>query len=327
MAMKAAFAVANLQCYTACDVHKTKMSTEISFAGRAVIVTGAGGALGRAYALEFGRRGAMVVVNDLGNRETGRSAAADETVAMIKQAGGKAVADYHNVVEGDKIVQTCIDNFGRVDIVINNAGILRDVSFHKMTDAQWKLLQDVHVYGAYKVTRAAWPYMREQKYGRIVMTASSSGLYGNRGQTNYSTAKLGLVGFAHSLAQEGKKYNIKVNCIAPVAGSAMTKTIMPEDLVAALKPKYVAPLVLFLSSEQCPDTDGIFEVAAGWVAKLRYERTKGHCFDLSKPFEPEQIAQQWEHIVDFTDADHPQNQQEAFGVIFANLETAKKAAL
>ncbi|HVK72193.1 MAG TPA: SDR family oxidoreductase, partial [Kofleriaceae bacterium] len=190
------------------------MSKDLRFDGKVAIVTGAGGGLGRSHALLLASRGAKVVVNDLGGSHTGEgksSSAADKVVDEIKAAGGTAVANYDSVEDGDKIVKTAIDTYGRIDVLVNNAGILRDVSFAKMTDADWDLVYRVHVKGAYKCTHAAWPVMRDQKFGRIIFTASAAGIYGNFGQANYSMAKLGLVGFGNTLALEGKKRNILVN--------------------------------------------------------------------------------------------------------------------
>src|SRR5256885_12700173 len=187
------------------------MADELRFDGKVVVVTGAGQGLGRSHALLFARRGAKVVVNDLGGSHTGSgksSAAADKVVAEIKELGGNAVANYDSVEDGDKIVKTAVDAFGRIDIVINNAGILRDTTFHKMTREDWDLIFKVHVLGAFRVTHAAWPLMREQGYGRIIFTTSAAGLYGNFGQANYSAAKLALVGLTQTLALEGDKKNI-----------------------------------------------------------------------------------------------------------------------
>lgn len=177
------------------------------------------------------------------------------------------MANYDSVTDGDKIVKTAIDAFGRIDILVNNAGILRDVSFTKMKDQDWDLIYDVHLKGSYKTTKAAWEHMKEQKYGRIIMVTSAAGLYGNFGQTNYSAMKLALVGFANALAIEGAKLGIKVNTIAPLAGSRMTETIMPPELVKALKPEFVVPLVAYLCHDTADSTGGIYEVGAGWVSK------------------------------------------------------------
>ena len=202
------------------------MSPKLRFDGKVVIVTGAGGGLGREYALEFASRGASVVVNDLGGNHTGlgySTKAADVVVEEIKAKGGKAVANYDSVEFGEKIVKTAVDAFGKVDVLINNAGILRDVSFLKMKDEDWDLIMKVHMKGAYSCTKAVWNIMREQGYGRIINTSSGSGLYGSFGQSNYSAAKLGLHGLTMSLAKEGEKRNVRVNSIAPVAASRSKK--------------------------------------------------------------------------------------------------------
>lgn len=220
------------------------MTDELRFDGRVVIITGAGNGLGRAHALLFGSRGAKVVVNDLGGSAFGdgkSSSAADRVVEEIRAKGGEAVANYDSVEDGGKIVQTALDAFGRVDVVINNAGILRDTTFHKMSEQDWDLIFKVHVKGAFAVTHAAWPHMREQKYGRVVFTTSAAGIYGNFGQTNYSAAKLAQLGMGNTLALEGRKAGIVVNTIAPIAGSRLTETVMPKEVVDALKPEVVSP--------------------------------------------------------------------------------------
>ncbi len=236
------------------------MSKDLRFDGKVVIVTGAGNGLGRSHALALGARGAKVVVNDLGGSHTGdgkSATAADKVVSEIKAAGGQAVANYDSVEDGDAIIKTAVDAFGRVDVLINNAGILRDVSFQKMTEADWDLVYRVHVRGAFKTSFAAWPVMREQKYGRIIFTASAAGIYGNFGQANYSMAKLGLVGLGNTLAIEGKKNNVIVNTIAPIAGSRMTETVLPPDLLEALKVEYVTALVVKLCHESHDDGGGL----------------------------------------------------------------------
>jgi len=297
----------------------------LEFRERVAIVTGAGGGLGRCYALLLASRGAKVVVNDLGGSFKGDGASktpADQVVDEIKNLGGEAVANYDSVENGEAIVKTAIDKWGRVDILINNAGILRDASFQKMTDDDWDLVHKVHLRGAFKVTRAAWNYMRTQKYGRIINTSSASGLYGNFGQANYSSAKLGLVGLSNTLAIEGAKYNIYTNTIAPVAGSRMTQTVMPPEMVAALKPEYIAGLVAYLVHESSTVNGGIFEVGAGWVARLRWERTKGVVLPLSSPPTPEQIRDSWSVINNWEGSTRPKNSDEAFSYMTANLGTA-----
>jgi 3-hydroxyacyl-CoA dehydrogenase/3a,7a,12a-trihydroxy-5b-cholest-24-enoyl-CoA hydratase len=297
---------------------------QLRFDGKVAIITGAGGGLGRSHALLLASRGAKVVVNDLGSSITGTGAstrAADAVVEEIQKMGGTAVANYDSVEDGEKIVQTAINNFGRVDIVVNNAGILRDVSFLKMKDIDWDLVYKVHVRGAYKVTKAAWNYMREQNYGRIIMTSSMAGLYGNVGQTNYAMAKMGLVGFAKSLALEGKSRNILVNTIAPIAGSRLTATVMPEELIKALKPEFVSPLVAYLCHESCTETGQIFEVGAGWVAKLRWQRTEGAFFPIDRELTPEDIRDSWDVITDFThNPSYPTTMAESTTIAIGNLQ-------
>ena len=298
--------------------------SEVRFDGRVVIVTGAGNGLGRSYALAMGARGASVVVNDLGGSVFGDGAdkaAADVVVDQIKAAGGTAVANYDSVTDGDKIVQTAMDSFGKIDVVINNAGILRDKTFHKMTDQDWDLIYDVHVKGAYQVCHTAWPYMRDQNYGRIIFTASAAGIYGNFGQTNYSMAKLGLHGMSQTLALEGRSKNILVNTIAPIAGSRLTETVMPKEMVDALRPEFVMPLVLKLCDENSRETGGLYEVGAGFIAKLRWERSKGKSFSVTDGFSPEDINDAWADITDFTDSDHPATLAESNLAIIRNLKS------
>lgn len=294
----------------------------LRFDGRVVIVTGAGGGLGRTYALDFAKRGASVVVNDLGGEAHGTGAStsmADKVVGEIRAAGGKAVANYDSVEFGDKIVKTAIDNFGRVDVVVNNAGILRDKAFVNMTDEDWDLIHKVHMKGAYSVTRAAWPYMRKEKYGRIINTSSNSGVYGSFGQANYSAAKMGLVGFSNTLALEGAKYNIVVNSLVPTAGSRLTQTVMPQDLVDALKPEYVTPLVVFLCHESCTETGKVFEAGAGWFGTIQYYRSKGLALGLASA---EDVRDNWSKIVDMS---HSQNFASGRDVTAALMEAMSAA--
>ncbi|KAK9321626.1 hypothetical protein V1517DRAFT_325953 [Lipomyces orientalis] len=278
------------------------MPQELRFDGQTVVITGAGGGLGKAYALFFGSRGANVVVNDLGSTSKGEghsSKAADLVVEDIKKAGGNAVANYDSVEFGDRIIETAIKAFGSVHVLINNAGILRDVSFKNMKDADWDLIQLVHLKGAYKTTKAAWPVFRKQKFGRIINTASAAGLYGSFGQANYSAAKLGLVGFTETLAKEGAKYGVFANVIAPMAASRMTQTVLPEDLLSMLKPEWVVPLVAYLTHKDTEDTGGIYEAGAGFVSKLRWERAHGALFKTDESFTPASILARWNEIMDF----------------------------
>ena len=237
------------------------MTDTLRFDDRVVIVTGAGAGLGRSHALDFASRGAKVVVNDLGGGAHGGgkgSESADSVVAEILAAGGEAVANYDSVENGEAIVRTALDNFDRIDVVVNNAGILRDSSFAKMSEEDWDLIYRVHALGAFKVTKAAWPVMLEQGYGRIINTASAAGIYGNFGQANYSFVKRGLIGFTNTLAIEGARKGIKANVIAPVAGSRLTESILPPEVIDALKPGFVTPLVIRLCAEQSQETGSVF---------------------------------------------------------------------
>ena len=253
----------------------------IRFDNRVAIVTGAGNGLGRAHALLLASRGAKVVVNDPGGARDGRGdshAAADKVVAEIKAAGGQAVANYDSVADkagAKNIVQTAVDAFGTVDIVVNNAGILRDKSFPNMSMDDFLFVLQVHLMGSVYVTHAAWPIMRAKAYGRVVLTSSSSGLYGNFGQTNYSAAKLSLVGFMNTLRLEGQKYNIMVNSLAPVAGTRMTEDLMPPELVARMKPELVSPMVGYLCSEQCTRTGETWAAGVGYFSRVEMREGPG----------------------------------------------------
>jgi 3-hydroxy-3-methylglutaryl CoA synthase/NAD(P)-dependent dehydrogenase (short-subunit alcohol dehydrogenase family)/putative sterol carrier protein len=276
----------------------------LRFDDRVAIVTGAGAGLGRAYALELAGRGAKVVVNDLGGARDGSgegsSAAADQVVEEIKKLGGEAVANYDNVASaegGERIVQAALDAFGRLDILINNAGILRDKSFLKMEPENWQAVMDVHLNGAYHVTRPAMAVMKENGYGRIVMTTSAAGLYGNFGQTNYSAAKMALVGLMNTLKLEGKKNNIKVNTIAPIAASRLTEDVMPPDLFEKSKPEFVVPMVVSLCSEACQETGRIFNSGMGYFNRAAvFTGPATQLGDPENPPTPEQIHANWKKI-------------------------------
>lgn len=281
---------------------------DIRFDQRVAVVTGAGGGLGRSHALLLAKRGAKVVINDLGGAVDGSGSnltAADKVVAEIKAAGGHAIANGDSVdtPEGaQRIIGSAIEAFGRVDIVINNAGILRDRSFPKMTDDDWDRIQKVHLYGTMHVTRAAWSIFRDKSYGRIVNTTSGSGLYGNFGQANYAAAKLGIVGFTRTLAQEGGKYNIKANCIAPAAKSRMTETMsLPAEMLERLSPELVSPLVAYLCSEGVEENGFIYSVGAGYIARVAIVEGRGVRFP-GKELTPEQVAGQWKAINDISNA-------------------------
>ncbi|MFP6660204.1 MAG: SDR family oxidoreductase [Myxococcota bacterium] len=247
--------------------------SEIRFDDRVAVITGAGGGLGKTYALELARRGAKIVVNDLGGAADGSGAGnsmADETVAEIEAAGGTAVANYDSVATpegGEAIIQTALDNFGQVDIVINNAGILRDKSFAKLEPAALEIVLDVHLKGAFFVSQPAFRAMKERNYGRFVFTASGAGIFGNFGQSNYGAAKMGLVGLSNVLAVEGAKSNIKCNVIAPIARTRLTEQLL-GPMAEQLDPQYVTPLVTYLCSEACELSHEIFDVGGGRYARI-----------------------------------------------------------
>ncbi|KAI9590575.1 peroxisomal multifunctional enzyme type 2 [Glossina fuscipes] len=305
-------------------------SEEIRYNGRVAIVTGAGAGLGREYALLLAERGAKVVVNDLGGTNTGEGAsthAANLVVNEIKSKGGIAVADYNSVVDGAKIVETAINNFGRVDIVINNAGILRDRSIAKIAEQDWDLVHDVHLKGSFKVTQAAWPYMKKQNFGRIIMTSSNSGMYGNFGQANYSAAKMGLIGLANTVAIEGEKYNIHCNVIIPTAASRLTQGILPDMLFDELKPQLIAPVVAYLCHESCEDNGSYIESAAGWAAKIHSVRSKGCVLRTSigqDIITPEYVRSVWSKVTNMKDAQHVNTIGEASGYLLEVMENLKQ---
>ena len=304
------------------------MSDAVRFDDKVVIVTGAGGGLGRAHALLFAKHGAKVVVNDLGGSTHGEGAnasAADLVVAEIREAGGTAIANHDSVTDGDRIVRQAVDAFGRVDVVVNNAGILRDKTFHKMEDADWDLVYKVHVEGAYKVTRAAWPHLREQNWGRVIFTSSTSGIYGNFGQANYGMAKLGLYGLTRTLALEGRKNGVLVNAIAPTGGTRMTEGLIPPQVFEQLKPELISPLVVYLGSDRCQDSGNLYEVGGGWIGQVRWERSLGVGFDPQGGFSVEEVAANWERIGDFDDAVHPRDSLQALQQMMANLQAFARA--
>lgn len=242
-------------------------------------------------------------------------------VNEIKAAGGKAVANYDSVENGDKIIETAIKEFGRIDILINNAGILRDISFKNMKDEDWDLIFKVHVKGSYKTARAAWPYFRKQKFGRVINTASAAGLFGNFGQANYSAAKLGMVGFTETLAKEGLKYNIISNVIAPIAASRMTETVMPPDLLALMKPEWVVPLVAVLvHKNNTSETGSIFEVGGGHVAKLRWERSSGLLLKADESYTPGAIIKKWDQVTDFSNPQYPTGPNDFLALLEESLK-------
>lgn len=276
--------------------------SQINFNDRVVVVTGAGSGLGRCYALEFAKRGAKVVVNDPGGAldgSGGSTAAADVVVDEIKAAGGAAVANYDSVASmegGQNIVKTALNNFQTIDVLVNNAGILRDKSILKMTEEDWDGVIAVHLKGAFCVTQAAFKVMKAKNYGRIVNTSSGAGLYGNFGQSNYASAKMALVGLMNSIAIEGAKYNIKCNSIAPVAASRMTENLMPKEMLEKLSPETIAPIVLYLCSEENQESKKIFNCAAGWFSRTEIICSDGVRIGDGSGITPEDILSNWEKI-------------------------------
>ncbi len=295
----------------------------ISFKDKVAIVTGAGGGLGRAYALELAKRGAKVVVNDLGGARdgTGHSDAALQVVEEIKAAGGEAMSNGGSVTEYDQMVEMVAkakEAWGGVHVLINNAGILRDKSFAKMEMADWRLVVDVHLNGSANCTKAVWETMREQNYGRILMTASSTGLYGNFGQTNYGAAKLGLAGFTKSLYLEGAKNNIKVNSLAPIAATRMTEDILPPEAFKAFDPVNVVPAALFLVSDDAP-TNTIMGAGAGFFHTAQITMTQGVALGEADRT-PEGVAAHFAQISDRAGETVPQSGAEQSMMAIAKLQ-------
>jgi NAD(P)-dependent dehydrogenase (short-subunit alcohol dehydrogenase family) len=295
---------------------------DIRFDGKVAIVTGAGGGLGEQHALELARRGAKVVVNDLGGAVDGKggsSAAAERVVAEIKAAGGEAIANGSSVTDDAGVahmIEQTMSEWGRIDIIIANAGILRDKSFSKMEIADFEAVLNVHVMGTVKPVKAAWEIMKAQNYGRVVVTTSSTGLYGNFGQSNYGAAKLGLVGFINTMKLEGQKNNIHFNAISPVAATRMTEGLMPEAMLERLKPELVTPGVVFLASDEAP-TGAILTAGAGVFSLARIYETEG--VNLTGDCTAEAVRDNWDKLSDPTDQKAYLNGGEQGGKIFRRL--------
>jgi NAD(P)-dependent dehydrogenase (short-subunit alcohol dehydrogenase family) len=294
---------------------------DLGFDGKVAIITGAGGGLGRSHALDLAKRGALIVVNDLGGASDGTGSsetAAQKVVDEITAAGGEAVASYDSVATpegGASIVQTAVDTFGRIDIIINNAGILRDTSFKNMTPDQLNPVLDVHLRGAFYVTQPAWQIMRDQGYGRIINTSSGAGIFGNFGQTNYGAAKMGLVGFTRVLAVEGAKNNIKANAIAPVAKTRMTEELL-GPAADRLAPELVTPVVTYLAHEDCPVSGEVYSVGGGRVARIFVGVTPGH-FDAD--LSAESVRDNFDKIRDESGYEVPGNLNEEMMLAFKAL--------
>jgi NAD(P)-dependent dehydrogenase (short-subunit alcohol dehydrogenase family) len=272
----------------------------IRYDGQVAIVTGSGQGLGRCHAIELAKRGAKVVINDLGGAADGTGGSSESALAVVAEieaAGGEAIANGANVAKLDEVeamVKQAMDKWGRVDILVNNAGILRDKSFAKGDLNDFQMVLNVHLMGSINCTKAVWNVMRDQAYGRIVMTTSSSGLYGNFGQTNYGSAKMGVIGAMNTLSQEGAKYNIHVNALAPTAGTRMTEGLIPEAAFAMLTPETVTPAVLYLVSEQAP-TKTIIAAGAGCYSVVKIHETQGAYLSADEQ-SPEGIAANWDAI-------------------------------
>jgi len=271
----------------------------ITFRNRVAIVTGAGEGIGRQYALDLAKRGAKVVVNDIGLGED-QSRTANRVVDEIKKVGGKAVASFESVATmkgGKNIIAAAMDNFGRVDILINNAGILRDRTFMKMTEEQWDEVIAVHLKGAFCMTQPAVKIMKENRYGRIVFTASSSGMYGNFGQSNYGAAKMGVIGIMNTLKLETARYNIKINTVAPNASTGMTQGVFTDEVAKRIKPEFNTPIVTYLCSEENQESGMIFTMSAGWFARSAMVSGKGSCIgDTKRLIKAEEIRDQFDQI-------------------------------
>ena len=297
---------------------------DIRFDGKVAIVTGAGGGLGRQHALELARRGAKVVVNDLGGSvdgSGGSSAAADAVVAEIKAAGGEAIANGSSVTDDAGValmVKHAMDAWGRIDVLIANAGVLRDKSFSKMEIADFEFVLNVHLLGTVKPTKAVWEIMREQNYGRIVVTTSSSGLYGNFGQSNYGAAKLGIIGFMNTIKLEGQKNNIHINAISPVAATRMTENLLPPPVLEKLRPEYVTPGVVYLASEEAP-TGAILTAGAGAFAMSRIYETEG-VYLGEGGLSVEEVRDNWAKISDPAGQQAYVNGGEQSGKFFRKLQ-------
>ena len=283
----------------------------IRFDEKVVIVTGAGGGLGREHAIEFAKRGARVVVNDLGGSVDGNGASdsANAVVEHIKSNGGQAIANGASVTDLDAVkemVQQTLDKWGRIDILVNNAGILRDKSFHKVSHDDFNLVMNVHFQGTFNCTHTVFPIMREQQYGRIIFTSSSSGVFGNFGQTNYGSAKMAMIGLMNTLKIEGQNKNIFTNSITPVAYTRMTEGLIPEDFGKNLKPEFVTPAVMYLASDDAPN-GAIMAAGAGVFSRIFIHETMGVSLGMGEEMTPENIKANWDKISDMSDARALQN--------------------
>ncbi|MDW7740130.1 MAG: SDR family oxidoreductase [Bacillota bacterium] len=298
---------------------------EIRFDGKVAVITGAGGGLGKAYALLLASRGAKVVVNDLGGTFDGSGSdttPAQMVVNEIKSAGGEAVANYDSVAEWESaqnIIETAIDKYGRLDILINNAGILRDKSLLKMEMEDYRKIMSVHLDGTFYCTKAAFAGMKDQTYGRIVSTASAAGLYGNFGQVNYGAAKMGIAGMMNCVAQEGARYNIKANTIVPTAGTRLTFTVMPEEVIGKVKPDYVAPIVAWLCSEKCEESGKMFSAGGGYFSRAAIVEGPGVVFNPEKAITIEMIVDKFDEIKNLEGGSEFASAMEQAGTVLSKM--------
>ena len=283
----------------------------IRFDDKVAIVTGAGGGIGKEHALELARRGAKVVVNDLGGSVDGSGAsdAANEVVDIIKSEGGEAISNGASVTDLEAVkamVNQTMDEWGRIDILVNNAGILRDKSFHKVTLDDFDLVMDVHFQGSLNCTHTIYPIMRQQEYGRIIFTSSASGVFGNFGQTNYGSAKMAMIGLMNTLKIEGQNKNVFTNSITPVAYTRMTESLIPEDFGKNLQSEYITPAVIYLAGEDAPNGT-IMAAGAGVFSRIFIHETMGVSLGMGEDMTPENIQANWDKISDMTDARALQN--------------------
>jgi len=298
----------------------------INFKDKVALITGGGGSLGRSHALLLAKLGAKIVINDKGGSVEGQGkskSAADQTVDLIRNNGGQAIANYSSVesMEGALAMVDCaISEFGKLDIVINNAGILNDKSFKKQESSQWEDILNVHLTGSRNVTKAAWEHFLTQNYGRIVMTTSSTGLYGNFGQSNYGAAKMGVLGLMQCLKEEGQKHNIKINAIAPVAKSRMTESIMPPDIIELFEPKWVSPIVAYFCSEECAVNGECWAVGGGYVSRVAIVEGQGTVFDAKQELTADQISSQVNQITNLENAVPLENMQASAVKILTRLQ-------
>lgn len=301
---------------------------EVRFDDQVAVITGAGGGLGKAYALLLAERGAKVVVNDLGGSLDGKGAdsnPAQKVVDMIIASGGEATCNYESVEQWDsaqRIINSALDSYGRIDILINNAGILRDKSLLKMEIDDYRKVIAVHLDGTFFCTKAAFAHMKEQGYGRIVSTSSAAGLYGNFGQVNYGSAKMGIAGLMSSVAQEGARYNIKANTIVPTAGTRLTSTVMPEEVMGIIKPEYVAPVVAWLCSEGCEQSGIMISAGGGYFSRASIVEGPGVVFDTGSEIRVEMIRDKLDQIMTLKGAEEHASAIEHAGAIMSRINAS-----